>query len=54
MKREDIQAFQQRIAPYLERQDDKTELEAVCRMALAFADASERNAEPASDPEASK
>lgn len=48
MKREDIEAFHQRIMPYLERQDDKKELEAVCRMALAFVDACEQNAESAS------
>ena len=43
MKRKEIEEFQQRIMPYLERHDDKKELEAVCRMAVAFADVIERN-----------
>lgn len=45
MRREEIEAFQQRITLYLERHDDKKELAAVCRMAAVFADVIERNAD---------
>lgn len=54
MKREDIEAFQQRITPYLERHGDKRELATVCRMAAAFADTVERDVDLLIDPEVSK
>jgi len=54
MTREEIETFQQRIIPYLERQADKQGLESVCRMALAFADVIERNVDQPPDPEVSK
>ncbi len=51
MKREEIEAFQQRVLPYLERQDDKDDLALVCRMAAAFADAIDHNVDLLADPE---
>ena len=51
MNREDIEEFQQRIMPYLERHDDKKELETVCRMAVALADAIENGDAMQSDSE---
>lgn len=53
MKRDEIEAFQERIAPYLERAGDKKELEAVCRMAAALSEALERKADLLSDLEIS-
>lgn len=54
MKREEIEAFQQRIMPLIEGGDDQKGLEVVCHMAAAFADIIERNVDRLTDSDVAR